>query len=162
MEVQVAGRLREQARGLAVRIYSTVSDALSSINAADLVVSMAGYNTLSEILRFRKRAVIVPRPGPSAEQGMRASLFAQRGLISVIEQDGLSAHSLAGAVQDSLAKPAPPSSHPWPGVNGIATVTAALIAALPARPPAAGREDPAVPVVAVENPQAPVAQPVTE
>ncbi len=146
--------LREQARGLPVRIHSTVGDTLSQINAADLVVSMAGYNTLSEILRFKKRAIIVPRPGPSAEQSMRANLFAQRGLVQVLDQDRLSAQSLAGAVQESLATPAPPASRPWPRLNGIATVTAALIAAIPSRPPPEDQAGPAAPVVAVERPQA--------
>src|SRR5206468_1965394 len=56
--------LRDRARDLSVQIRTSVGDSLSHLNAADLVVSMAGYNTVSEILRFRKRAVLVPRPGP--------------------------------------------------------------------------------------------------
>src|SRR5439155_22808958 len=70
-----------EAAGLPVQIVPYVTDSLHQIAGADLVVCMAGYNTLSEVLSLGKKALIVPRPGPSAEQTMRARLFAERGLI---------------------------------------------------------------------------------
>lgn len=42
------------------------------MNAADLVVSMGGYNTVCEIMSLNKKAVIVPRVKPRKEQLIRA------------------------------------------------------------------------------------------
>ena len=95
--------LRKQAKSLGVKFHRSVGDTLSHLNAADLVVSMAGYNTVSEILRFNKRAVIVPRAGPSAEQTMRAELVAQQGLARMLHPRDLSAARLADALLAELS-----------------------------------------------------------
>ena len=47
------------------------------IAAADLVVSMAGYNTVCETLSLNKRAVLIPRMRVRAEQRMRAERLAR-------------------------------------------------------------------------------------
>jgi predicted glycosyltransferase len=87
--------LEAEARGLPIRIVPYVEDSLSHLAAADLVVCMAGYNTLSEVLYLKKKALVVPRPGPSAEQRVRAELFAQKGLIDVLDPTDLSPEKLA-------------------------------------------------------------------
>jgi predicted glycosyltransferase len=96
--------LEVEAKGLPIQIRSHVSDSLSHIAAADLVVCMAGYNTLSEVLSLKKRALVVPRAGPSAEQRMRAGLFANRGLLEMLDPSDLSpevlAHRLTVALQE--------------------------------------------------------------
>ena len=66
---------------------------------------MAGYNTTAEILSLGARALLVPRRGPSAEQQMRASRFAQRGWVDWLPPASLSSTSLANAVLDALDKP---------------------------------------------------------
>jgi predicted glycosyltransferase len=119
--------LREQAKRLGVQIHGSVGDSLSHLNAADLVVSMAGYNTLSEILRFHKPAVIVPREGPSAEQRMRAGVFAERGLVSLVDPQGLSAARLASAILKALTRPRAPSTEAMPGLLGVRVATDALL-----------------------------------
>jgi predicted glycosyltransferase len=119
--------LSEQAKKLGVEIHSAVGDSLSHLNAADLVVSMAGYNTLSEILRFQKPAVIVPRAGPSAEQRIRASIFAERGLVSVVDPADLSPTRMADAIVQALSTPRPPRNGGMPGLLGINRVTRALL-----------------------------------
>ncbi|OLE20918.1 MAG: hypothetical protein AUI36_34625 [Cyanobacteria bacterium 13_1_40CM_2_61_4] len=78
-----------------MRLVSHVDDSLSQIAAADLVVCMAGYNTLSEVLFLKKKALVVPRSGPSAEQRMRAGLFAAKGLIDMLDPSDLSPEKLA-------------------------------------------------------------------
>src|SRR5438552_10770897 len=125
--------LRDQAREFGVRVRTSVSDSLSHLNAADLVVSMAGYNTVSEILRFRKRAILVPRPGPSAEQRMRASILSQRGLVTAIDPCELSPMLMASAIVDTLGKPAP-SAVQMPEMHGVDTVTRTLLNWLEASP----------------------------
>jgi predicted glycosyltransferase len=119
--------LRQQAKRLGVLIHGSLGDSLSHLNAADLVVSMAGYNTMSEILRFRKPAVIVPRQGPSAEQRMRAGIFAERGLVSLVDPQGLTAARLAGAIVEALTRARPPCSGAMPGLCGIRAATNALL-----------------------------------
>jgi predicted glycosyltransferase len=63
--------------------------------AADLVVCMAGYNTLAEVLQVGRKALVIPRAGPSAEQQMRCRLFEQRNLIDVLYPGQLSPQTLA-------------------------------------------------------------------
>ncbi len=119
-------QLRERAVERGVQVRTSVGDSLSHLNAAELVVSMAGYNTVSEILRFRKRAILVPRIGPSAEQRMRAGIFSQRGLVTMIDPRELSPSRLAAAIVDTLAKPAPCTSS-MPAMHGVDIVKGTLL-----------------------------------
>ncbi len=81
-----------------------MDDSTSYIAAADLVVCMAGYNTLSEVLYLKKKALVVPRSGPSAEQRTRAGLFAQRRLIDVLDPADLSPEKLAQRLVEDLGR----------------------------------------------------------
>jgi len=119
--------LRDLARERGVQIRTSVGDSLSHLNAADLVVSMAGYNTMSEILRFRKRAIIVPRHGPSAEQRMRASIFQDRGLVTMIDPLELSPARMAAEIVQSMNSRTPPSWAGMPTLHGISTVKNMLL-----------------------------------
>ena len=65
---------------------------------ADVVVAMAGYNTVCELLSFGRRAVLVPRAEPVQEQLIRARLLAQRGYCTLVEPQGLTATTLIDAV----------------------------------------------------------------
>ncbi len=76
--------LEARAKGQAARVSMEVSDTLSYIEAADLVVAMCGYNTTMEILRSGRRALLIPRVGPSAEQRTRAQLFAEQGWVDML------------------------------------------------------------------------------
>jgi predicted glycosyltransferase len=95
-------RLRELAKGLPVIVRRSVPDSLNYLNAADLVVAMAGYNTTAEILSLGRRALLVPRSGPSAEQRLRASGFAARGWVNWLSPDALAPHTLAEAMLRTL------------------------------------------------------------
>jgi predicted glycosyltransferase len=122
--------LRDRARELGVQVKTTIGDSLSQINAADVVVSMAGYNTMSEILRFGKRAIVVPRPGPSAEQTMRARLFSKCGLVDVLEPGERGPRHMAQALEEALARP---RSGPRASLDlgGVMRASAALLSELP-------------------------------
>jgi len=96
--------LEAEAQGLPVRIVPHVEDGPSYIAAADLVVCMAGYNTLSEVLYLKKKALVVPRNGPSAEQRMRAGLLAKKRLIDVLDPTGLSPEKLAHRLVEDLER----------------------------------------------------------
>lgn len=104
---EMMAELEREAQGLPVQVFTHVSDSLSHIAAADLVVCMAGYNTLSEVLYQRKKALVVPRSGPSAEQRMRANLFASRGLLEMLDPNDLSPETLAQRLTAALQRDNP-------------------------------------------------------
>lgn len=101
---ELQAELCNEADGLPVRIVPFVEDSLSVIAAADLMVCMAGYNTLAEVLRVGRRALVVPRAGPSAEQRMRSQLFLERGLVDVVFPEELSPQRLAERMLDGLER----------------------------------------------------------
>jgi predicted glycosyltransferase len=51
------------------------------------VIAMGGYNTFCEILSMDKRALILPRTAPRAEQFIRAKRGAELGLVSMLLPD---------------------------------------------------------------------------
>ena len=54
------------------------------MKAADLVISMGGYNTICEILTQKTPALIIPRETPRKEQLIRARCLKDRGLLDYI------------------------------------------------------------------------------
>lgn len=76
----------------------------SLISAADVVVSMAGYNSVCAILAAEKPAVLMPRTEPSQEQLVRTQMLASRGLASFVSQDQ-DVSSLYLAIEAALKKP---------------------------------------------------------
>ena len=75
--------------------------------AADVVVSMAGYNTLTELMALGKRAIVIPRLHIVAEQLLRASLFERLGLIRMLHPDRLSPNLMVDTVLNALDAPPP-------------------------------------------------------
>jgi predicted glycosyltransferase len=122
--------LQERARDLPVCILSSVTDTPSYIAAADLVVAMAGYNTTMEILQSGHRAILVPRPGPSAEQRMRAQLFAAQGWVTMIDPDDLGAEHVARTILNSLRHEPSTGRPSAPILTGLSTVVDRLLALL--------------------------------
>ena len=85
-----------------VIVKEFTDDPMSYVEAADTVVSMGGYNTVSEILSLSKRAVVVPRIQPVQEQWIRAERMAEFGLFKAIHPDRLTPEILADAVLEQL------------------------------------------------------------
>ena len=112
--------LKRRAEALPVRTRTLVSNPLSRVAAADLVVAMAGYNTTMEVLRQGTPTLLVPRRGPSSEQRMRASQFAQRGWVSQLDPDELRPDRLATAVLAALAPHPPVCPASPPDLGGLA------------------------------------------
>lgn len=85
--------------------YLDFTDDLTSyIGAADVVVSMGGYNTVCEILSLGKRGLIVPRVAPRKEQLIRAELLSKRGYVAMIHPDELSPMRLLETVREQLSE----------------------------------------------------------
>jgi predicted glycosyltransferase len=104
MPAEQRHQLEACARGLPVKVRNSVSDILSYLEAADLVISMAGYNSTVEILRSGKPAILIPRAGPSAEQSTRAGLFAARNWVQTIDPTESVPDHLAQAILHNLEK----------------------------------------------------------
>lgn len=90
-----------------VRITPFVADPLPLLRAADLVISMAGYNSVCELLALRQRILFVPRIAPRLEQLVRAEMLAGHGLAHLLHPDALTPAALMRGVEDGLAQPRP-------------------------------------------------------
>jgi predicted glycosyltransferase len=75
------------------------------MHAADLVVSMGGYNTLCEILSLEKRSIIVPRVHPVTEQWIRARRMQDLGLLEMLHPEDLTPEALAAKIDTALFAP---------------------------------------------------------
>jgi predicted glycosyltransferase len=66
--------------------------------AADLIVSMAGYNTICEILSLRRKAIVIPRVTPTEEQLLRVERIASCGCFTAIHPDDLTPELMSGEI----------------------------------------------------------------
>ena len=76
--------LERRAEGLDVRVLDFRPDMASVVAGARAVVGMAGYNTVSEVRRAGKPALLVPRIAPSDEQLIRATSLAGAGVVDML------------------------------------------------------------------------------
>jgi predicted glycosyltransferase len=120
MPVELIGVLSRRSEGLPVFLMESVNDSLSHIGAADLVISMAGYNTTVEILRMKKPAILIPRAGPSAEQRTRASLFAEKHWVDMMDPDEVTPDDLAERISYHLSHPFESNPNELPNLEGAA------------------------------------------
>ena len=100
-----------------VIVRNHIDDLPSAMAAADLVVTMGGYNTSAEILAVNARAVVVPRywrsgehgakgkSGFDAEQLTRTEGLARFGAVEMVDPREFSANALGDAMQRALERP---------------------------------------------------------
>jgi len=89
-----------------VRVEPFTGDFLPWLAGADLSISQAGYNTCTNVLETRARAIVVAS-GAMSDQSPRARRLAERGLAHAIAASELTAERLADAMRDALARPVP-------------------------------------------------------
>lgn len=92
-----------------VTIKEFTNDMMSYVNTADLVVSMCGYNTITEVLQKGKKAIVVPRIKPGREQLIRAQSMAKAGLIETIHPEKIEPNLLIETVFNSLTSDKSPA-----------------------------------------------------
>jgi len=75
-----------------------------ALAAADIVLSRAGSNTLSELLHLRKPMLLVPYPleASRGDQVLNAEYFQRHGIAHVLPQKDMNGQSLAGALFNLL------------------------------------------------------------
>lgn len=83
-------------------VQSFTDDMMACMEAADLVISMGGYNTVCELLTLGKPAIVVPRVNPVQEQWIRAERMAKAGLLHALHPQDLSPDRLLTLVHEEL------------------------------------------------------------
>jgi predicted glycosyltransferase len=103
MSERARERVRERFGYLADVTFSNFEPDLTRLySESDIVVSMAGYNTVCELLSFGHHAILVPRAEPVREQLIRARLLAAQGLFDIVEPEDLNPSTLISKVLAAL------------------------------------------------------------
>lgn len=97
------------------------------IEQAAAVISMAGYNTVSEILASDTPALLVPRETPRLEQLIRATALKNAGAVDLLRVTDLSAAALEDWLAEHLRDQDPgtgdqPAGRRRLSLDGLATV----------------------------------------
>lgn len=95
MEEDLRIELQIRARQLGVSCHEMVNDFPALLDQADLLITMAGYNSVNEALVSRCPLVVVPRVGPSSEQRIRAGRLVELQLGRVIYREELTPERIA-------------------------------------------------------------------
>jgi predicted glycosyltransferase len=100
--------LHELARGLNVHVCEFRPDMEAVVAGARAAVTMAGYNTISELLGAGTPALLIPRVIPREEQLVRARALAEAGLAEMLHPNELSPAVVRAKLGDLLQRPATP------------------------------------------------------
>ena len=95
-------RLQAAAAAVGGTYRRFVRDLTAHFPSVAAVVTMGGYNTLTECLQAGVPTVVVPRVHPRQEQLIRARAFADLGLLRVVLPDQLAGPALGHAVRGAL------------------------------------------------------------
>jgi predicted glycosyltransferase len=98
-------KVYKRARKLGVRMYHFYRQMEKIFAAADVVVSMGGYNTLCEILNQGTISLVIPRESPRKEQLIRAQTFKRHNLTDYIPWDDLTPERLRDKLLKLLEDP---------------------------------------------------------
>jgi predicted glycosyltransferase len=126
-------RLRERAAGLDVRVEEFRPDMDAVLAGARAVVSMAGYNTVSEILGSGTPALLVPRTFPRVEQLNRARRWADAGCVEMLDPGSLEPARLREKISALLERP-PGAGQQLTGAGDAAAILEDAHLATTARP----------------------------
>jgi len=89
-------------------ITEFIEDLPSVMAAADLVISMGGYNSLCELLAYGRRGIVLPRTTPRREQFIRASFLAERGFVTLMNPGECTPTILRDTIEVALANKSEP------------------------------------------------------
>jgi predicted glycosyltransferase len=149
--------LTQLVHGTKIELWAQALDPPALFSAADVILTMGGYNSIVEAVSAGARVLVLPRrvhspvrtmstaprdayatPSalpPDTEQLLRAEAFAARGLAEVIAQDA-DAGAVATAIERALAAPRRTQTETL-GFDGLARVTHELCTLIDARRAAA-------------------------
>jgi len=107
MPKQERKKVFKRSRRLGVRTYHFYRQMEKVFAAADIVVSMGGYNTLCEILSQGTLSLVIPRDTPRQEQLIRAQTFQRQKLVDYIAWDEVTPDILRHKLFAILEDPKP-------------------------------------------------------
>lgn len=123
LEARVARGLKKRAKAIeGVELSTFHADVPHLLSRADAVVSMAGYNSVVEILQSGVPAVLCPRSFPRREQLMRAQHMERLGLAQCVASGAPIA--MRSAVERALTQPVDRTGRP--PLDGTARLCAVL------------------------------------
>lgn len=102
-------RALKQRTGPRLKVARFTPDFLDYLAAADLSLSMAGYNTCMNLLAARTPALVWPFE-QNREQRLRAERLRDLGALSILEDSDLDPRQLAERIQPALAQKRPARS----------------------------------------------------
>jgi predicted glycosyltransferase len=92
----------KQLAGKGTSIERNRADFSGLIKCARLSISQAGYNTITDILNSATAAVVIPyAEADEIEQTMRAQILQGRGRLVMLQQNELSAATMAAAIEQA-------------------------------------------------------------
>jgi predicted glycosyltransferase len=92
--------LGQAAERQGVSCLTFVMDLPALLAGADVVVAMAGYNTVCEVLAAGTPAVLVPRSVPRQEQVIRATVLSERGLVRTLLPSEATGQRLSSTIEE--------------------------------------------------------------
>ena len=107
MPKQERKKVFKRARKRGVRTYHFYRQMEKIFAAADVVVSMGGYNTLCEILSQGTLSLVIPRETPRKEQLIRAQTFQRQSLVEHIPWGNFTPEMLRQKLMTILENPQP-------------------------------------------------------
>ena len=97
----------KRSKALGVKTFHFYRNMEKLLAAADMVVSMGGYNTMCELLSLGTTSLIIPRDTPRKEQLIRAEIFKRQDLIDYIPWTQCQVNTMTEKVRGLLDSPEP-------------------------------------------------------
>jgi predicted glycosyltransferase len=105
MATSAVARLANRCDGEHVRLFDFRHDMADVLAGARGVVTMGGYNTISEVLQTGVPALVIPRVRPSEEQLIRANDLVAAGLADMLHPDAITPARMHDAILQMVARP---------------------------------------------------------
>lgn len=105
MPLEQRRQIAKRARPFKIKVRPFYPRMEELFGAADLVVSMGGYNTMCEILSQKTVSLILPRDTPRKEQLIRAQALKKQHLIDCVPWDELNETRLREKILALLEQP---------------------------------------------------------
>lgn len=137
MDEELRAPLSTKADELGATFLDRTSDMAALLNAADLLITMGGYNSVTEAIATGCPAVVIPRIGPSGEQRLRADCLERFGLVETLSQETLDPKVLSKRFRQPARPRRPMIELP---LNGAAKAAALIAERLSAFHPESRRD----------------------
>ncbi|SHJ10134.1 glycosyltransferase family protein [Halodesulfovibrio aestuarii] len=93
-----------------ITVTDFISDFITHLSAADLSLSMAGYNTTMNLLAVDTFGLVFPFD-QNREQRMRSTSLEKLGALKILEQKEMEPDRLSAILEQYVNTPAPPPQH---------------------------------------------------